>query len=64
MLNNKFALITGASSGLGYEFALELDKLGYKTIIVARREDRLIELKNKLSNESIIIVSNLSNIDS
>lgn len=64
MTNNKYALITGASSGIGYEFALELDKLGYNTIIVARRENKLIELKNKLSNESIIIVLDLSNIES
>lgn len=64
MNNNKYALITGASSGIGYEFALRLDSLGYNTIIVARRESKLIELKNKLKNESIIITSDLSNIDS
>ena len=53
MNNNKYALITGASSGIGYEFALRLDSLGYNTIIVARRESKLIELKNKLKNESL-----------
>ena len=42
------ALITGASSGLGWEMASVLSEKGYAIIAVARREDRLIELKNKL----------------
>lgn len=42
------ALITGASSGIGYHIALELAKRGYELIIVARRADRLEELKNKV----------------
>ncbi|HHT97895.1 MAG TPA: SDR family oxidoreductase [Clostridiales bacterium] len=40
-----YALITGASSGIGREFALQLAKRGYNIIIVARREIRLEELK-------------------
>ena len=42
------AVITGASSGLGKEFAKQLDSLGCDTVIVARREDRLNELKSQL----------------
>ena len=38
------ALITGASSGLGYEMAKILSRKGYDIIAVARREDRLLEL--------------------
>ena len=30
-------VITGASSGLGLEFALQLDEMGYDTVLVARR---------------------------
>ncbi|BCN30347.1 SDR family NAD(P)-dependent oxidoreductase [Anaeromicropila herbilytica] len=44
----KYALITGASSGIGREFALVLAKEGYNLILVARREDRLIELKEEI----------------
>lgn len=59
----EYALITGASSGLGYEFAIKLDELGYNTILVARRKERLEELKSKLKNESIILPFDLSNIN-
>lgn len=42
------ALITGASSGIGKEFARIHAKMKGDVILVARREDSLIELKNEL----------------
>ncbi len=42
------ALITGASSGLGWEMAKILSKMGYDIIAVARREEKLTELKKTL----------------
>ncbi len=42
------ALITGASSGLGWEMATILSEKGYDIIAVARREEKLIALKNTL----------------
>lgn len=45
------ALITGASSGLGAEFARALAAQGADLILIARREDRLIQLKNQLETE-------------
>lgn len=55
-----YCLITGASSGIGRDFARRLqDK--YNFILVARREDKLIELKNELNTECIIKVVDLSN---
>ena len=57
---NTVALITGASSGIGAEFARQLTALGAKTILVARREDNLKKLVLELSG-SEYIVADLTN---
>ncbi|MFA7637538.1 MAG: SDR family oxidoreductase [Monoglobales bacterium] len=54
------ALITGASSGIGREFAVLLSKIGVETILVARREDKLRQLADTLEPKSEIIVCDLS----
>lgn len=43
------ALITGASSGLGAEFARQLAPLAHRLILVARREERLHNLRSNLT---------------
>ena len=45
------ALITGASSGIGTDFAHELATRGYHLIISARRRDRLDKLKTELETK-------------
>lgn len=47
-MNNKYAVVTGASSGLGLEFAKLLAKKGYNLVLVARRTDRLESLKQEI----------------
>lgn len=56
----KWAVVTGASAGLGVEFAKQLAKKGYKLILTARREDRLQELAKKLKTECEIVPADLS----
>ena len=43
-----YAVITGASSGIGEQFAKRLAKEGYDLILVARRRERLTALSDKL----------------
>ena len=48
MIKDKVAIITGASSGIGYVTALTLAKAGAKVAIGARRIDKLESLKDQI----------------
>jgi short-subunit dehydrogenase len=50
-LKNKVIIITGASSGIGKALSQELVSHGAYISIAARKEEKLIELKNKLCKE-------------
>jgi len=62
-----WALITGASSGIGMEFARQLAERGLNLALVARREDKLkslaTELADKFTIEIKVIIADLSRDD-
>ena len=47
------AVLTGASSGIGRQFAIKLAKRGYDLLLVARRYDRLEEIKDEVGEYGI-----------
>ena len=60
----RYALITGASAGIGKEFSQQLAKKGWNLVLIARRENTLnelsIQLKKDYSIDAQYFVSDLS----
>jgi len=50
---NKVVLITGASSGIGKQTAIEFAKLGSSIILVARRKNKLEQVENELKQFNV-----------
>ena len=62
-LDNCNALITGASAGIGREFARQLASRAGSMILVARRDEKLIELANQLKREYPKLVVHVRKVD-
>lgn len=55
------ALITGASSGIGFEIARYLASKKFELILVSRNREKLESIQKKLATKTTIIVMDLSN---
>ena len=55
-LKGRVAVITGASSGLGKQMAHAFAKQGANLVILARRIERLEELKKELEKENVKVL--------
>jgi len=60
---NKTVVITGASSGIGWEMAIQLAEQGANLVLAARQGEKLIELANlcyKLGGKAVAIPTDVS----
>jgi uncharacterized protein len=57
------ALITGASAGIGREFARQLASRARSLILVARRDERLLQLADQLKREHPKLVVHVRKVD-
>ena len=56
-LENKTILVTGASSGIGRQCAIDCSKMGAKVVLLARNEARLKETLSMMEGEGHLLVS-------
>lgn len=56
-MNRRLCLITGASAGIGAEFARQYAALGWNLVLTARRENRLQELAQDIRTRSNVEVT-------
>jgi uncharacterized protein len=63
-MNRRLCLITGASAGIGAEFARQYAALGWNLVVTARREDRLeglaAEIRSRHKVEVTVIAEDLA----
>lgn len=64
-MNKKYTVITGASSGIGYETALVFAEKEKNLILIARRKEQLTALQKKVQKQYpkldvIVKISDLS----
>ena len=65
-MSQKYAVVTGANSGVGGAIALELAKAGYFVALIGRNQERLADIKSKVDaagSSSKIFTENLSTFE-
>ena len=62
-INGCNALITGASAGIGREFARQLASRARSLVLIARREERLNELRNELRDRNAQLTVHVRVVD-
>lgn len=66
-MKDKFAVVTGASTGIGRAVAIELTKDGYYVALAGRANDKLLVTKSLITKEggqSEVILGDFSKLDS
>lgn len=56
----EWAVVTGASSGIGRAFAEQLAEMKFNLVLIARREERLIQIAKELTTKHNVEVRTLS----
>ena len=54
---DRVAVVTGSSAGIGAAVAVHLARAGAKVALVARREDKLLELKANIEDEGGVAIT-------
>lgn len=55
-LENKVIIVTGASSGIGAQCAIDCSKMGAKVVLVARNEERLQHTLSQMDGEGHLLL--------
>lgn len=60
----KYTVVTGASSGIGYETALAFAARGKNLIVTARRREQLEELKSEINHNypDVVVVIRVTDL--
>uniref|UniRef100_UPI0031DC1589 SDR family NAD(P)-dependent oxidoreductase n=1 Tax=Mycobacterium sp. TaxID=1785 RepID=UPI0031DC1589 len=61
--NDRAAVVTGASSGIGACIARELARRGHQVVLVARRADKLADLAGQLGARTHVVPADLARRD-
>jgi ribitol 2-dehydrogenase len=59
-LQDKVAIVTGASSGIGRALARELARNGAKLVLTARSRERLAALADELDSETLVVPADMA----